>query len=509
MGRASLLEDLIGFWPGLRYLGLGFILAWFFLAYNFDVWLSDIEVDGSNLAAMFLFSTAGAALVLIVSSLLLDRADALIEKRSAIIIAGFVALLGNAGVILSGPYYLFIPWMFYVGSFVAGLGIGLLLLKAGRLYGNLPPRKSLIYALLSQAVVVMAYFVIAGSHLMAPIPGGPSLDGILALLLLPLLGAILLSVPAPNGGEERHASHLSFSHRLHLMPPVFWKFMVAVFVLSAAASVVRGFVVTQNQPIATVAISEITVLLTAVFALVFIGVAVHYKRQVYFGKLYLFIMILIAGVIAVCPLLDILVSPLRIIVSFAMLVFDFLVWCLLAFIVYQKRINAITVFGFGRGIFMVGCIVGWYVGTEFMPVVENTAIEMGMYIFLALLVLVASIIVFTEHDFNLLFTSDISEKEMLLEDLSPGAGQDEWGEQQQERSRPYLEACKAAGALAQLSAREQEVFEELARGRGSETIAKRLNISLNTVRTHTHNVYVKLAVHSRQELVELVETHLP
>ena len=32
-----------------------------------------------------------------------------------------------------------------------------------------------------------------------------------------------------------------------------------------------------------------------------------------------------------------------------------------------------------------------------------------------------------------------------------------------------------------------------------------MGVKVNTVRTHTHNVYVKLDVHSREELMRLVD----
>lgn len=57
-----------------------------------------------------------------------------------------------------------------------------------------------------------------------------------------------------------------------------------------------------------------------------------------------------------------------------------------------------------------------------------------------------------------------------------------------------------------LSAREQEVFEMLARGRNRAYISKALVVSDNTTRTHMKNVYRKLGVHSQQELIDLVES---
>ena len=56
-----------------------------------------------------------------------------------------------------------------------------------------------------------------------------------------------------------------------------------------------------------------------------------------------------------------------------------------------------------------------------------------------------------------------------------------------------------------LSARESEVFALLARGRNLPYISEALFISKNTVRTHLKNIYQKLGVHDRQELIDLVE----
>lgn len=60
----------------------------------------------------------------------------------------------------------------------------------------------------------------------------------------------------------------------------------------------------------------------------------------------------------------------------------------------------------------------------------------------------------------------------------------------------------------QLSARETEVFELLAKGRNRVYISKELFISDNTTRTHMKNVYRKLGVHSQQELIDMIEGKL-
>lgn len=79
-----------------------------------------------------------------------------------------------------------------------------------------------------------------------------------------------------------------------------------------------------------------------------------------------------------------------------------------------------------------------------------------------------------------------------FEDLTNKAGEPT----RQERCLP--EGCK-------LSPREKEMLSYLLIGRDVPYIAERLCLSKNTVRTHVHNLYGKLDVHSRQELLTLFE----
>ena len=56
-----------------------------------------------------------------------------------------------------------------------------------------------------------------------------------------------------------------------------------------------------------------------------------------------------------------------------------------------------------------------------------------------------------------------------------------------------------------LSQREVEVMEYLARGYSFQAIADRLCVSTSTVQSHAKHIYRKLGVHTKQELIELVD----
>lgn len=66
----------------------------------------------------------------------------------------------------------------------------------------------------------------------------------------------------------------------------------------------------------------------------------------------------------------------------------------------------------------------------------------------------------------------------------------------------------AVGAFALafgLSAREQEILQHLLRGRTLPAIADKTCLSYNTVKTHVSHIYQKAGVHTRDELLEMLE----
>lgn len=65
-------------------------------------------------------------------------------------------------------------------------------------------------------------------------------------------------------------------------------------------------------------------------------------------------------------------------------------------------------------------------------------------------------------------------------------------------------ALDNARATYGLTDRERDVLELLARGYTQKSIADELGLALNSVRTYAKTLYLKLGVHSRQEVIELM-----
>ncbi|WP_217805846.1 helix-turn-helix transcriptional regulator [Sporomusa malonica] len=60
-----------------------------------------------------------------------------------------------------------------------------------------------------------------------------------------------------------------------------------------------------------------------------------------------------------------------------------------------------------------------------------------------------------------------------------------------------------------LTDREMEIIQLLLKGYTYKVMAKQLFISENTLKTHIKNIYVKLEIHSRMELIQILEGELP
>lgn len=69
-------------------------------------------------------------------------------------------------------------------------------------------------------------------------------------------------------------------------------------------------------------------------------------------------------------------------------------------------------------------------------------------------------------------------------------------------------ACRDISHSFALSKREEEMLSYFARGKSSAAIAEELHIGSATVKTHSFNIYQKLGIHSRDELIRIVEARL-
>ena len=73
----------------------------------------------------------------------------------------------------------------------------------------------------------------------------------------------------------------------------------------------------------------------------------------------------------------------------------------------------------------------------------------------------------------------------------------------------WEQRCVAIAREHGLTPRETQVLEQLARGRDLAFMEEKFVLSRNTVKMHIKHVYEKLGVHSKQEVIDLVEAERP
>jgi DNA-binding CsgD family transcriptional regulator len=405
-------------------------------------------------------------------------------------------------------------------------------LKCGQLFGALNARYILLYSLFGELVVVLLSYFVLGNDIYHPIAGGPSLSGILAFALLPLIATYLVCLPATdvsvmarghgakNGDLAEHAAEDSEatgdivsstvdaggdgveppgSSRVDIreLPSSFWKFLFMIFFFTAASEMLRCYFIFMRVPTLTYIDSILVLLFRAVFALAILAFALRSSRQVRFGRMYQISLVVVAVVMVLIPFFQTYNMILGSVIGLMTTVMSLLVWCLLALVVFGKRISAVVVFGLGRGALLAGQVCGWVLGIWVLPMLAETDWELAVYVGMAILILVMMILFFSEKRLDRLFEEIVMVRVDL--DLLP------FNEKTLQAHRPWRVACQRAGEQAMLSPREQEIFELLASGRSPDNIAANMRLSLNTVRTHIRNIYGKFDVHSKSELISRVE----
>ena len=73
------------------------------------------------------------------------------------------------------------------------------------------------------------------------------------------------------------------------------------------------------------------------------------------------------------------------------------------------------------------------------------------------------------------------------------------------RLTSWKNRCAILSKRIGLSPRQEEVLVLLSRGYSAKYIEEHLFISYHTVKSHIHSIYQKAGVHSREELIEMIE----
>lgn len=536
-------------WPALKLVGFGFYYAWIWVSYNSNVLVfpsaaSDLPPDTISLT--YLVSTLALGVALVLLSLVRPLTRRLVGSNLLLIAVAVVVGAATVGIYASSSLGADANLYLIVSAALTGAGTSVIVLRFGVVYSKAPAREAAMYTAASFVFAAMIYFMAVGL---------PDPVGMVFTALLPVL-AVVSTLTNPEWSDEGEGGRPEGPVPLRRF---FVRLLVAVAVFSVVVGVSRGFSVPHSSISSLNADGALIIVSTAVVAGVLFVVVGLLRRQFDVSRLYYPIIIAVAAGILVTPLLGGTGFGSQFI-TVAYNCFVLVIWCLLAYVAYSSRLSPILVFGLGRGASALGTTFGWLAGLEIVRSQGDGSLSLEVIsVAMVFALLVVSMLVLNDR----LIGDALRPEERIRGDAAevPAQGAGSAGEAAladrrgaedrrsaadgegawdggtgrsgasemgevgemggagasladgspggaaagERRSGPYRMRCDAVAEHYGLSPRERDVFDLLVRGRSIDYIAQNLTISFNTAKSHIRHIYVKADVHSRQELIDLID----
>lgn len=182
-------------------------------------------------------------------------------------------------------------------------------------------------------------------------------------------------------------------------------------------------------------------------------------------------------------------------VAMGWLIADVISWCIVSDAVYETRAPAFLLYGVSEGIVGIGSLMGVGVGFFFAETMGSGTMAL-MALALAAIYLSSIAIMFILKDRPLPALSRNATDE---EDAAPA-------EPTPIREDRVQATCAALAQRAGLTPREADILGCLAQGRNTQYMAEKFCVSENTVKSHVRNVYRKLDVHSKQDIIDIINS---
>lgn len=438
-----------------------------------------------------------SVLTLVAVVLLEKRRGSPIDRQRMIVAAPFITAIGTAFLFIQGDNLAVTMLIFGIASILTGIGSGLLWVMWGEYYAKVSQEEVEFLAPISTAAAAVLVLLIS------------SMAGwvtVVVVSILPVLsGACLLfswrdtkeqgALSEYSGGREKQeyeknrtyaAAHPGRAFRIlnrtgiGIMITCFFVCMLGTF-----------FLIDSDDTM----LFQVAVILSIIFMTIISVVSSRGPQRVSAGFLFRWM----------CPLLVFGFGATILwegewggyfayIVSLAAR-FSFCVITQMFFAHYAAcgRTTAVQAYGFG----WIFVHLGDFFAVLSTVILEFTLLGSGIASYQ---IAVVSIILITTLTMFILNKPDSFSVENALEQKQEEA--------EKEPSSTTNELEKQVRTLAKkhgLTPREVEVFELLARGRSVPFIRDQLVISRDTAATHVKHIYTKLGVHSRQELIDLMQ----
>ncbi len=384
------------------------------------------------------------------------------------------------------------------GGVFTGVGSGLLCLGYGEIYSKQTPDEVSVEVPLAALIAGIVY---ALSEAMS------SLANVALVSLLPLASGIIMSL-------QSHTWHPHHTVKASTTVRPFFGFFLRVGLCTCIVGFADGVIRLIFMAVAHITPDDFyhpgMLFSSIVMAVLLIGFLFIWHQST-FRSFYKYITFTIAVSIALTPMF--LAAPTwgSLLALTGYNTFNVLTWILLANISYNLKLPATFTFGLGWGFLTVGNTMGQVAGDFIAHTAALSLIDLSLASGLTILMILA-LFVFVLRDNDLVDIQKIPLTVSTDNKSESGTSSNENGETSGvDNPHPdsFQSACLKVARKKELTPRETEIMLLFARGRSSTYIQKELCISKGTVTTHLQHIYRKTDVHSKQELLDLIELNLP
>lgn len=490
----------------MRAVGFALNRSWVYLMF-LTTGASLFVADGSS---WIIYTNAISTITLTITLFLLAAFDKPVatqqQCRRKFSLAAVATCAGTASIIIAsflGPYALFAG---VVGGLLTGFGSGIIDMGYGETYSRMDSRKTNFEVPFS--FFLAAVFFCVTMHL-------PPLAACITCSLIPaasslLLIAKILPTLAGNPVEPVKA-------RIDIIPFT-WRIGACSCLVGIGDGIVRsiclatpGLSMHEFYVMPLVAGSVVTMAIIYLCCFITPPDQGGSLRKVYRSSVFV-----MAAFYLMLPLFqgfDFLESTLAL-TGYG--TFNVLIWLLLAETAHRHGLAPHVIFGIGWGMVTVGVLIGGLVGQQFaswqppMSVVSLVA---------TLCILTSYLFVLKESDFASIVTPAeliAFEKQEAVDEEAPKSAEpatkargktagDNANGSGQPRKKRFMEGCDIVAEEFGLTPREKELMILYAKGRTSANIQEELFLSRGTVTTHLRHIYQKLDIHSKSELIDIIE----
>lgn len=498
----------LGDWLVLHCLGFGACWGWVHVAFFSAVFWTGSGEELSLTAWLVNVLANGCAMV--VFGCLSVRCAPLGARRGLVVALVALTVVGTVG--LAWGSALSDAWV-YLSSAFSGVGTAGLLLLWAEEYRGISPTYAKRRTIPASMIMGVFYYLLISML--------PPVAAVVATMFLPVVSVVLLrltrrmergDVAEEAFGRADPESDAFFCdvhgvRRGRLRNAVRYAVPVRFVAFTAVYCLAPGFMRGHTSALPFASAGGIGEATFAGVAIVMVAVAVASVALLGEAKIdlaYKLVVPLMAAGLLLLPFLGAGQETLAAVaIMSGYILFEMYVWASLVDRASNVSAPTALVFGLGKSGMNVGLVAGTFVGFYFES--SSSMLLVGVLVFIVYLFIVMENA--ASPGIGVALSPSLVDQN-AQGDVAPGKVTIAEAAQMNlsEVFNAMLDdVCAAVSETYGLSKREAQVLALLARGRSLQSIADALCVAYSTVKTHTDRIYAKTGVHSRQELIDLLE----